>query len=67
MKKRKMSAHINIVLAKILRHDCRALQKRSAFIVHAKYMREAFGVRRKQRYSMYLYRERKGNYAKVNV
>ena len=61
MKKRKWSAHINIALAKTLRHDyCRALQKKPTFVVHAKYMREAFGVRRKQRYRMFLYLERKG-------
>ena len=59
MKKRKMSAHINISIAKTLRHGCRALQKRPAFVEHAKYMREAFGVRRKQRYRMFLYLERK--------
>ena len=61
MKKRKMSAHINIIIAKTLNYDCRALQKKPTFVVHAKYMREAFGVRRKQRYRMFLYRERKGN------
>lgn len=61
MKKRKRFAHINIALAKILRHDyCRALQKKPTFAEHAKYMREAFGVRRKQRYRMFLYLERKG-------
>ena len=61
MKKRKMSAHINISLAQTLKYECRALQKRPAFAEHAKYMREAFGVRRKQRYRMFLYRERKDN------
>ena len=58
MKKRKMSAHINISIAKTLKYDCRALQKKPTFVVHAKYMREAFGTRRKQRYRMFLYRER---------
>ena len=59
MKKRKMSAHINISIAQTLKYECRALQKKPTFIEHAKYMREAFGVRRKQRYRMFLYREKK--------
>ena len=61
MKKRKMSAHINISLAQTLKSECRALQKKPTFAEHVKYMREAFGVRRKQRYRMFLYRERKDN------
>ena len=59
MKKRKMSAHINISIAQTLKYECRTLQKKPTFIEHAKYMREAFGVRRKQRYRMFLYREKK--------
>ena len=58
MKKRKMSAHINIGIAKIQRYGCRDLQKKSAIIEYARYMREALGTRRKQRYRMFLYRER---------
>ena len=61
MKKRKMSAHINISIAQTLKDECRPLQKKPTFVVNAKYMREAFGVRRKQRYRMFLYRERKDN------
>ena len=59
MKKRKMSAHINISIAKMQRHGCRTLQKDYAIIEYAKFMREALGTRRKQRYRMFLYREKK--------
>ena len=59
MKKRKMSAHINISIAQTLKYDNRALQKKPTFVEHAKTMREALGIRRKQRYRMFLYRERK--------
>lgn len=59
MKKRKMSAHINIGIAQTLKYECKALQKKPTFIEHAKYMREALGTRRKQRYRMFLYRQRK--------
>ena len=59
MKKRKMSAHINISIAQTQKHECRALQKKSAIIEHAKCMRAALGTRRKQRYRMFLYREKK--------
>lgn len=59
MKKRKKSAHINICLAKLLRQDWRALQKKPIFVEHAKDMRELLGGRKKQRYRMILYRERK--------
>lgn len=58
MKKRKMSAHINISIAQTQKYDNRDLQKKSTFVEHAKYMREALGTRRKQRYRMFLYRER---------
>ena len=59
MKKRKMSAHINISIAQTQKYDNRALQKKPTFVEHAKAMREALGIRRKQRYRMFLYRERK--------
>lgn len=59
MKKRKKSAHINISIAQTQKHECRALQKKSAIIEYAKNMREALGTRRKQRYRMFLYRQRK--------
>ena len=61
MKKRKMSAHINISIAQTQKYDHRALQKEPTFVEHARYMREALGIRRKQRYRMFLYRERKEN------
>ena len=60
MKKRKMSAHINISIAQTQKYDNRALQKKPTFVEHARCMREALGIRRKQRYRMFLYRERKG-------
>lgn len=60
MKKRKMSAHINISIAQTQKHECRDLQKKSAIIEYARYMREALGTRRKQRYRMFLYHERIG-------
>ena len=62
MKKRKMSAHINIGLAQVLKNMVRALQKDFAIIDHAKFMREALGMRRRQRRRMWLYLERKEKY-----
>ena len=59
MKKRKMSAHINISIAQTQKYDHRALQKKPTFVEHARYMRKVFGIRRKQRYRMFLYRQRK--------
>lgn len=58
MKKRKMSAHLNISIAKMQRYGCITLQKDYAIIEYAKFMREALGTRRKQRYRMFLYRQR---------
>lgn len=58
MKKRKRSAHIDISIAKMQRYGCRTLQKDYAIIEYAKFMREALGTRRKQRYRMFLYLQR---------
>lgn len=60
MKKRKMSAHINIGLAQVLKNMVRALQKDFAIIDHAKFMREALGIRRRQRRRVWLYLEGTG-------
>ena len=60
MKKRKMSAHINIGLAQVLKNMVRVLQKDFAIIDHAKFMREALGIRRRQRRRVWLYLERIG-------
>lgn len=57
MKKRKMSAHINIGLAQVLKNMVRVLQKDFAIIDHAKFMREALGIRRRQRRRVWLYLE----------
>ena len=62
MKKRKRSAHIDIGLAQVLKNMVRALQKDFAIIDHAKFMREALGMRRRQRRRMWLYLERKEKY-----
>lgn len=60
MKKRKMSAHINIGLAQVLKNMVRVLQKDFTIIDHAMFMHEQLGIRRRQRRRMWLYLERTG-------
>lgn len=60
MKKRKMSAHINIGLAQVLKNMVRVLQKDFAIIDHAKFIHEQLGIRRRTRRRMWLYLERTG-------
>lgn len=58
MKNRKWNAHINIGITKVQKDSIRGLQKQLTIVGHAKFMREALGIRRKQRYKIYLYRQR---------
>ena len=67
MKKRKRSAHLNIPIAKEQKHFVRHLQTCPLFTHLAIEIRDIFSPRIRQKRRMYLYRERKGNYAKVNV
>lgn len=63
MKKRKMSAHLNISIAQTQKYEHRALQKKPTFIEHAKYMREALGTRRKQDTECFCIAKGRTNYA----
>lgn len=59
MKKRKMSAHINIKIAKEQKKDIKHSMKQGWFTHPAICIRDIFGSRLKQKRRMYLYLERK--------
>lgn len=60
MKKRKYSAHLDIDIAKRTRRLIRWHKKQPNYVVAAKYTREIFAPRPKQKRRMYLYLERIG-------
>ena len=59
MKKRKMSSHINIKIAKEQKMDIKYSMKQGWFTHSAICIREIFGPRLKHKRRMYLYQERK--------
>ena len=61
MKKRKMSSHINIKIAKEQKKDIKYSMKQGWFTHSAICIRDIFGPRLKQKRRMYLYLERKDN------
>lgn len=61
MKKRKRSAHLDIKIAKRTRRFIRWHKKQPNYAVNAKYQREIFAPRPKQKRRMYLWLERKDN------